>query len=281
MKQCENYIFKNQNFVDLTIYQFGYEECEPMHLFGPAIRNHYLIHFVLNGKGQLQILGNIYTISKGEAFLIPPGIPTTYYADATNPWHYVWIEFDGLKAENYLKEAGLSTNMPIFIPKSKDSYSILKDRFLYFINNNDESTPCLIGNLYLLFDSLIKESSRKVDSKIGSLKEFYVREAINFIEQNYYKNISVEDIASNCNLNRSYFSKLFKDSLSSTPQEFLMRYRLNKACELLMKTDNPINEISIAIGYENPLHFSRAFKKVYGISPRYYRNKNKEIKAEN
>ena len=99
-----------------------------------------------------------------------------------------------------------------------------------------------------------------------------------FIEQNYAFPITVEDMASRCKLDRSYFGKIFKETIGQSPQEFLIRYRMSKAAELLKLTDLPVGEISIRVGYPNQLHFSRAFKKVFHESPRTYRQNNKILK---
>ena len=109
----------------------------------------------------------------------------------------------------------------------------------------------------------------------GRLRDFYVKEALSFIEQNFQNDISVEDIAGFCGLNRSYFGKIFRDTIGKSPQEFLMSYRMQKATELLKLTQLNINDIGNVVGYPNQLHFSRAFKNIYGISPRQWRNENR------
>ena len=95
------------------------------------------------------------------------------------------------------------------------------------------------------------------------------------IEQNFQNNITIEDIAAVCGINRSYFGKIFRNSIGRSPQEFLMNYRMVKATELLKLTSLSIAEIGSAVGYENQLHFSRAFKTIYGVSPREWRNQHR------
>lgn len=92
--------------------------------------------------------------------------------------------------------------------------------------------------------------------------------------------ISVESIAKQCNIHRNQLLKIFKASLGKSPQEYLITYRMSKATQLLTTTKLSINEIGNAVGYPNQLHFSRAFKNVYGISPRQYRDKNKRTERE-
>lgn len=272
MGSVENHIFQNTTLLDLTLYQYGRETCDPLHLFGPAVRNHYLLHFVLKGKGTYHIKDRVWHLSEGQAFLIIPGVPTTYYADETDPWTYIWVEFDGLKALEYLKRAGISEENPIYVPMpaagSLDAVFYLNE----IINHAKESSLYQIGHFYLFMDALIKHARQKGRELPGSLKDFYMKEAVYYIEEHYAENITIEDLAAWCSLNRNYFSKIFKDSLKITPQEFLMRYRMGKACDLLTQTGMPINEVASSVGYVMPLHFSRAFKKMYGISPRSYRN---------
>ena len=84
----------------------------------------------------------------------------------------------------------------------------------------------------------------------------------------------MEDIADHCGLNRSYFGKIFKSAMGQTPQTFLLNYRMTKAAELLKLTRLSIGDTGKAVGYDNQLHFSRAFKNVFGVSPRAWRNQN-------
>ena len=107
------------------------------------------------------------------------------------------------------------------------------------------------------------------------MRDFYIKEALNYIERNFQNDISVEGIAASCGLNRSYFGRIFKEALGKSPQEFLMNYRMVKAAELLKLTGFSIKDIANAVGYPNQLHFSRAFKNVYGLPPREWRNKNR------
>ena len=90
-------------------------------------------------------------------------------------------------------------------------------------------------------------------------------------------NISVEDIAESSGLNRSYFGKIFREAVGKSPQEFLISYRMIKAAELLKRTRYSVSQIGAAVGYPNQLHFSRAFKSVYGVSPRNWRNANSAV----
>lgn len=273
-------IFPHENFIDLSMYQYGYEHCDPGHSFGPAARNHYLFHYVISGTGTLMADNTkgetqTYSIKSGQGFLLFPGQITTYFADKNLPWEYVWIEFDGLKAKELLDLTELSIDSPVYHSRSKDLREQMMNEMMYIVHNALESPFHLIGHLYLFFDYLTRSSKSDKLVQSSRMSDYYIKEAIHYIEQNFQNNISIEDIASVCGINRSYFGKIFRNSIGRSPQEFLMNYRMAKAAELLKLTSLSIAEIGSAVGYENQLHFSRAFKTIYGLSPREWRKRNK------
>lgn len=273
-------IFPNENFIDLGMYQYGYEQCDPGHSFGPAARNHYLFHYIISGTGTLMADNakgetQTYSIKSGQGFLIFPGQITTYIADSSLPWEYIWIEFDGLRVKEALDLTELSTNTPVYRSHSKDLREQMMNEMLYIVHHAKESPFHLIGHLYLFFDYLTQSAKSTKLVQSSKMSDYYIKEAIHYIEQNFQNNITIEDIAAVCGINRSYFGKIFRSSIGRSPQEFLMNYRMVKATELLKLTSLSIAEIGSAVGYENQLHFSRAFKTIYGISPREWRNQHK------
>lgn len=275
-------IFPNENFLDLRIYQYGYEQCAPLQSFGPFIRNHYLFHYVISGRGSLDataedgVTTRRYEIQAGQGFLICPGLINTYFADEHDPWKYVWVEFDGLRASESLRYAGLTAAQPIYRADDEAQSAQVRDLMLYIAEHSDASALHLIGYLCLFEDALMQSSSTRVSAQENQLKDFYIQEAVNYIEQNYQRNLTVEEVADACRLNRSYFSKLFKDNVGCPPQEFLIRVRLAKAAELMCSSNAPISEIAVRCGYSNQFHFSRAFKKHYGVPPQKWRAQNRK-----
>ena len=272
-------IFPNERFIDLGLYQFGMEQCSPSHSYGPAARNHFLFHYIISGTGTLYAddstgTTKTYHLKSGEGFLIFPNQITTYIADKELPWEYVWIEFDGLRAKEAMDTAGFSLDRPIFHTKQRDMSQKMEEELVYIATHSDETIFNIIGHLYLFLDYFMRATVSTVVKGSTKLQDYYIKEAITYIEQNFQNDISVVDIANRLGINRSYFGRIFKQTLKQTPQEFLINYRMIKATELLRLTKMSIGDISKAVGYENQLHFSRAFKKIYNISPREWRNIN-------
>lgn len=277
------YLFPNENFLDLNPYQGGYADNEGAASFGPCTRNHYLFHYVISGAGTLvadDADGNEHEfyIHTGQGFLIFPNQVTTYWADKDHPWEYTWIEFDGVYASEIIKNAGLSMANPIYRVADKVAGQTLMETMLEMAGDTDRTHFYKMSKLYLFADCLIRAAGGTSMPSVSnpSVSDYYLQTAFLYIEKNFMNNISVESIAARCNIHRNRLLKLFKDQIGQGPQEYLIKYRMSKAAQLLITTGLSVNEIGNAVGYTNQLHFSRAFKSVYGISPKYFREQKKK-----
>ncbi|NEW62559.1 AraC family transcriptional regulator [Granulicatella sp. zg-ZJ] len=263
------HIFNNHSYVDLYPIQFGKEACESLHSFGPSIKQHYLFHYIISGKGTFfqTEKQKEYHLNAGQGFLIPPNTICSYEADKDDPWTYIWIELDGLKAEHYFKKAHLMDTEYIFTqplpPTENDVYKEME----YIFQHYQLYSANIIAHVYLFMDALISLATNEVNVPEYTANDLYITEALQYIEQHYAENICIEDIAAHCHLNRSYFSRLFKENMNMTPQQFLIHYRLIRSCDLLKHTNDSIASIAEAVGYSNQFNFSAAFKKFFNQSP--------------
>lgn len=258
--------------MELDMYHCGIEDCEPSHSFGPAIRDHFLIHYIFSGKGIFQVGDKVYRLSRNQGFLICPNIITFYEADHLEPWTYSWIGFQGYKAEEYLRCAGLSQDNPIFTFADDNSLKPLFLEILQSCNLTRTKDIRLRGLLYIFLSELINNAPKvHVSDSAENRKRSYVDEAISFIQTNYSRPITVALIAKHVGLDRSYLSSIFKATVGVPPQEFLITYRIDKACELMENPALSISDISRSVGYSHPLTFSKIFKRMKGVSPAKYR----------
>lgn len=233
------HMFRDERFIDLNLYQFGWERTDPCHAYGPHIRNHYLFHYVISGKGKLFANEEVYDIGPRQGFLIVPGQITTYRADEQEPWEYTWLEFDGLRAHESIQAAGISGAKPVYTAAGREAGQRLQDEMLYIVNHGDADPIHLIGHGFLFLEQLAACSATRRYFGERRLRDFYMREALSFIDQNYQNDISIEDIAAVCGLNRSYFGKIFRDTVGESPQEYLLHYRMARAAQLLKEPNSP------------------------------------------
>lgn len=270
MEKAYKLLFNTEESDDLYVYCCGLSQTEPGHSFGPALKPHFMIHYVLSGKGNFSIGGKKYPLTEKYGFLIVPDELAHYAADEKDPWTYVWIGFGGRRAEEIVSQLGLSLQQPVFkSEKSKDIYDIVKDMMDHNTFSVEDSLRR--NGLLSMFLSVIASGlSVTPKSDSGSAND-YVNRAQAYVRSNYCNPIKVTDIADYVCINRSYLYTLFQNALGISPQQYLSRYRIAKAVELLQLTSLPIESVAISCGYSDPLVFSKAFRQEKGISPSTYR----------
>jgi AraC-like DNA-binding protein len=260
------------NHTDLNMYQCGTQKCEPGHYFGPAVRDHYLIHYISGGRGRFCVGDRTYHLHGNQGFLICPDIVTYYQADAEEPWSYSWVGFHGIKAEAYLRSAGLTMENPVFSCEGNDYAERCFSEMIAAKALQRGREIRLLGLLYLFLSQLIELNGKeRFSDQSGSRKEIYIKKAIEYIEMNYSRRMSIAEVAQHIGLDRSYLGSVFRERLDTSPQAFLINYRMDKACELMKNEALSIGDISRSVGYEDPLLFSKIFRKLRYKSPREYR----------
>lgn len=258
--------------LDLYLIQYGREKCEPGHSFGPAMREYYKFHYILEGKGSFEVNGQRYELKKGQGFLVTPDTICYYEADLQEPWTYCWIGFNGIKAAGLLRQAQLSDESPIYTWEKSEFFEQSIQQMVSSKSMKAGRELKLTGLLYLWLSAMIDCRGSELKQKTReNNKEHYISQVVHFIEVNYANKISVQSIAQFVGLQRSYLSALFKDVMGISLQDYLISYRMRKACELLSSTTLMVGDIARSVGYEDPLLFSKMFKKTMHIAPTQYR----------
>ncbi len=260
------------NNLDFKLYYCGTEQCMPNHFWGPAIKEHFKIHYIHEGKGIFRTGNKTFNLREGQGFLICPNTISYYKADERDPWSYSWCAFDGMNAEAYLKRADLTSDKPIF-EYGKDSAINNCFREMIQVTSYEKSSDLRLQSLlYLFLATLIDEAVLNLSNeKFNTNKNVYVNKVIDFIQVNYSHQIRISELARYIGLDRKYISKIFKDIVGVTIQEYLISFRINKAKEMMNDRQLSIGDIARSVGYENPLIFSRMFKKINKVSPSEHR----------
>ena len=227
-----------------------------------------------------QASGKKHYLTAGQGFLIEPGTQTFYQADKNDPWSYFWIGVGGTNAGKYIRDIGLNSEQLIFRSESGEE---LKKIVLDILKHTEMTTANLYylqGRLYDFFAVLARDMV--IDSYVDTLKEKengYIKEAMVFIKNEYASGFGVQELAEHLNVNRSYLYTVFMKQLNISPKDFLQKYRITRAKELLVLTDLSVESIGKSCGYENAERFTRAFKQETNLTPtqfrKHYRNKNR------
>lgn len=274
----ENYrVFYSESnrFPELSLRLCGYEECAPAHSFGPAVRGIYLFHIILGGKGLFMYNQQTYHLSTGDGFLIVPGMQSFYKADDEDPWTYFWVGFEGNSADDVIHDLGLGKDSMVFHSSRPD---VLRDVVLELLANREQTRAKQYLNqslLYRFLSVLLDDMELKIGAKSGTNR--IVSKAVQYIEDSYADpSVRVAEIAKHVNVERGYLYSLFVKHLGLAPQEYLLKFRLTKATDLLNHTDFAIDKVAAMCGYQDPVTFSKAFRKMFEVPPGKYRKQSRE-----
>ncbi len=147
----------------------------------------------------------------------------------------------------------------------------------YEFKSRTDYLPTVMGmddlsDMKTWFLNKIIEVTQKVENNRSEKSESLIEKAESFINRNYMKDLSLDDISRYCNISSYYFSKLFKQETGENYVEYLSRVRIENAKKMLSDSEASIKEISYSVGFSDPNYFSRAFKKYEGVSPTEYKD---------
>lgn len=266
---------------DLCLTRCGIQQCPSNHKWGPKARPQYHMHFILEGKGYLEIENSVYHLKRGDIFLIPPNTVAAYHADSSDAWHYAFVSFVGTNAEKYVRQAGFSSHCFIrscYFPPERFSSLIheMLEAHQLTITNELKRTAILFELFSLLTESYQAANPSSKQTHYDYCSDAYLEHALQFIQFNYNRNIQVADIANYIGITRSYLFNIFKQNLNMAPKEYLLHCRMDKAKQLLVESSDTISDIAQYIGYNDPFTFSRMFHNMTGMSPSEYRRRQTE-----
>lgn len=258
---------------ELSFLFCGRQNYQPGEIVGPAVREHYLVHYCLSGRGIYRAQGIKYEIGPGEGFLILPGELTSYQADAQEPWSLIWVGFTGSRAADYLQCCGLRKDRCTFQCPQSQQLEACVDAMLEFDTAGAGNELLLLGELYV-FLGWIAQSAQSSARRSRETAAEYVELAMEYIRSHFQEDLTVAKLARYVGLNRSYLTTVFQNTINMSPQQYLMRFRMEWAAKMLCEDKLTVGEIARSCGYPDPLTFSKAFKRTLGVTPTQYRREN-------
>lgn len=249
----------------------GRQDCRDLHAWGPGMRQCYIIHYVLRGKGFLELGNRRYCVSAGQSFLICPYQILHYGPDPADPWEYVWVDFMGKDAADYVKQTGMTETHPVSGPLPRDVllpyFTRLCSLDLYH-QNKAQAQALLLTILSVYADAFTPAQKCEEEDP-----DYRLTEALTLIASRYYRpDFHTETISQTLSVSRTTLLRLFHRKLKQSPGEYLQNYRLSQSCKML-RLGMSVKHTALSCGFADPFYFSRAFKKAYGISPSVYASK--------
>jgi len=241
--------------------------------------------YVLSGNVNYRIDNKFYKISEKTLLVFNPEV---YHQESLNKGEqntelhigFRNIKIDGLPLNYILKE---NFDAPLEFKQYKDDFHKCCLEII------EEQEACEIGKELILKSLIMKlialflketnyvKNTKKIDRYDFPFydKSNVVKIILEYFDNNYMKNISLDDMSKNMYISSVYISKVFKEKTGESPINYLINLRLEKAKDLLISTESPVKAIAQAVGYSDAYYFSKLFKKYYGNSPCKFRSINK------
>ena len=233
-------------------------------------RRDYQILYVANGKTHFWFDGKEEIVSAGHMVLYKPEEIQKYvYYLEDNP-EVFWIHFTGSDVKNILAYHGISLDEHVFYCGVLPDYKALFRKIIQELQlcryGYEDYIASLFNDILLLVDRQQHEQKKAT----GNVQE-QIERAAAYFNENYNTKISIDDYAESLHISTNWFIHNFKQYAGMSPAQYILSLRMVNAQSLLERTTYNIKEISEIVGYENPLYFSRVFKKEIGKSPAQYR----------
>ncbi len=237
----------------------------------PKGRIDYQLLYILSGKAHFYFDGKERVVQAGRMVLIPPRMEQRYeYFGEEKPEVY-WVHFTGSDVKNILRKYEIPMDDPIFYSGASSVYSYIFKEMINELQTcrtgYEELLAMYLQQIFLLVQRTRQERKPTVTTYIQEEMEYARR----YFNEHYNEPISIQEYAESRNMSVCYFQRNFKQIVNHTPMQYLLTIRVNNAASLLETTDYSMAEIAAIVGYEDPLYFSRVFRKIKGMSPTEYR----------
>lgn len=246
-----------------------------LNLDASSIRKDYYLFYLYEGDVLIRApkIENPY-MTAGSLIIFEKDCPFSYCSLCTPPTIHYFAHFTGYAAKDILQQSGIVTNTvyklqcpEYIIPK----FTAMFDTFLL----RDELFD--LDSTYHLMELLVTIGRSIMSSQMAGShkKDRNLQQSLEFLHTNFTKPITVKQLADMEFMSESRYRVLFHEKMNQSPQEYLIRLRMNMACDLLTNSFLSVSEIAQTVGYPDQRYFTRIFRKKYNMSPSEYRSKNK------
>ena len=269
------FYFKNEfrPLASLSLHEIAGFTCPGGYVLPLEKPDAFALYYVARGRGVYTLAGSEFPARKGDIFAMYPGASVTCRADKKEPWTLYAASFDGADARLLLNAAKFQPTAPL---RHLDDYSAKQTSSLFealYVYRDQQiyatiqSTALLYALMSLLVKTATWDQSAMPPGWTGAV---HLQKALNYIGENYSRPITVNDIADHVGLSPSRLYRIFMRQIYISPQQYLMEFRVREGLSLLEKRVGSVKEIAQAVGLDDPLYFTKLFKKLTGKSPTDY-----------
>ena len=230
---------------------------------------YYSIEFVASGQGKTVLNNEYFDIYTGSIFSYGPGISQLITNTHGNTMDKYFIDFVGTDAKKWLKiyTGGIGTCLKTSRP---DEIKIILDDIIKHGQSDSPYKSMLCSTLleYLF----IRIAETKITEKTNVFRALATyQNCRRYIKDNYIKLNTLQEISDSCIIDKAYLCRLFKRFDTQSPYQYLINLKMAHAADKLRESNALVKQVAHELGFNDPFHFTRTFKKVFGISPQSFK----------
>lgn len=254
-----------------SVFSCGYYQRAEGHKWERNNLNEGVVVYCVEGKGNLAIDGEIYSVTAGDVFYCPPNTKHGYNADHSDPWSIYWMHVSGEQLE------GLADFHHLFVKKPVQHIGLMPELIIFFRSLVQKFDIALNPQRWLL-SSLCAQHILAYISSAPKLEQstiphvMILNALINHMHEVVNTRVPLDELIQETGLSKTHLCRVFKDFTGFSPMAYLNKLKIEKACVMLSASSIMISEVAYQLGFDDPYYFSRLFKKATGHPPRKFRN---------
>jgi AraC-like DNA-binding protein len=253
----------------LSVVSGGCEECAPDYAIHRSTFPYHSIEFVAGGRRTVTLNGQNHPLARGAVFSYGPGTPHDITTDPHDPLVKYFVDFTGPRAGQLLRKYALAPGRAINV----HAVGEIQEIFDLLIRNGVKATRYSSSLCATLVEHLIlkiAESLVPVGYSETPAFETYQR-CRRHIQADYLRLETLGQVARECHVTAPYLCRLFRRYDHQSPYQYILRLKMNLAAERLQHPAALVKQVADELGFSDPYHFSRTFKRVFGLSPEAFR----------
>lgn len=257
---------------DLLVTHIGAYQTAPHHFVDrPGGTPDHVLIVCQGGQGVCRIHGRSHRLTTGHAILLPAATPHKYWADERDPWKIFWVHFTGARGRDYAAMLDVTSRKPVCwlhdLPRVVEAF---EETYRHTLGGyTDVDLFGLSTGLSRLL-GVCRFAQRALDVRRRHTED-QVLKTVHYMTANLDRPLTLAQLAAIASWSPTHYSMVFRRQLNLSPIEYLLRLKIQLACERLRTTDDLIADIAHGLGYEDAFYFSRLFRARVGCSPRAYR----------
>lgn len=238
----------------------------------PAGRLDYQLLYMVSGHADYLLDGEWQTVGEGKIVLYRPQVPQFYRTYSQVPMLCRWVHFSGTEAASLLEECGMGQGN-LFSPGLCPAAEALLKSMVVEILHREPMYRIVVESQFRQAMALFGRQMAQRKGSVASSSRQRILSIVEYMNRHYFEPLQTEELAARCGLSKYHFIRLFRMCMGMTPYSYLIRIRMERAETLLQTGDMTIQEVAFVCGYNDPLYFSRAFSRHFGVSPTDYKQR--------